>query len=381
MSSNKYGQFFTKNEILQNTVYEFIKNNPSEILEPSVGRGDLVYYIKQKMKTKFDMYEIDKNIKNFLINKSEIKFENFLTAKIKKKYDTIIGNPPYIRTPSGNLYIDFINKCIDLLNDNGELIFIVPSDFLKLTSATNTIDKMMKNGVITHIFHPNNELMFENANIDIFVFRYWKNNKSVNPNKILYNKSILYMYHNNGIITFSTKVINNRIQYVSDFFDAYVGFISGRDSVFLNDKLGNINMLYDKNVTRKYILLLEKPTNKTPVERYIIKHKKELMEREIREFNNDNWWEWGALRNFNIIQENYGKPCIYIKNLTRSEQIAFKGNVQYFTAGLLMLLPKNNKINLKKFVDYFNSNDFKQHHMYSGRFKIGQKNLENAIVY
>ena len=34
---------------------------------------------------------------------------------------------------------------------------------------------MMNNGIFTHIFHPNDEKMFENANIDIIVFRYYKN--------------------------------------------------------------------------------------------------------------------------------------------------------------------------------------------------------------
>ena len=46
MSNQKhFGQYFTKNVDLQKKVYEFIHNNPETILEPSVGRGDLVKYI------------------------------------------------------------------------------------------------------------------------------------------------------------------------------------------------------------------------------------------------------------------------------------------------------------------------------------------------
>jgi hypothetical protein len=41
----KLGQYFTKNIILQEKVYEFILNDPEIILEPSVGRGDLVKFI------------------------------------------------------------------------------------------------------------------------------------------------------------------------------------------------------------------------------------------------------------------------------------------------------------------------------------------------
>ena len=73
------------------------------------------------------------------------------------------------------MYIEFTEKCYNLLDDNGELIFIVPSDFLKLTSASKLLNVMMTNGTFTHIFHPHNEKMFENASIDVIVFRYCKN--------------------------------------------------------------------------------------------------------------------------------------------------------------------------------------------------------------
>ena len=63
-----------------------------------------------------------------------------------------------------------------MLDDNGELIFIVPSDFFKLTSASKLLNKMMLNGFFTHIYHPHNEKMFANAFIDVIVFRYLKNN-------------------------------------------------------------------------------------------------------------------------------------------------------------------------------------------------------------
>ena len=42
------GQYFTTNIKLKEKVYEFIKNNPDEILEPSVGRCDLVDFIIRK---------------------------------------------------------------------------------------------------------------------------------------------------------------------------------------------------------------------------------------------------------------------------------------------------------------------------------------------
>ena len=65
-----------------------------------------------------------------------VVYGDFMKQTITKTYKTIVGNPPYVRTKKGNLYIDFTEKCYNLLDDNGELIFIVPSDFLKLTCAS-----------------------------------------------------------------------------------------------------------------------------------------------------------------------------------------------------------------------------------------------------
>jgi tRNA1(Val) A37 N6-methylase TrmN6 len=119
IKKSELGQYFTTAESLQQKVYEFILNKPKLILEPSIGAGDLINYVLSKSpKIKFDMYEIDSDI-NFLetINKKKINFGNFLEKNITVKYDTIIGNPPYVKTSKGNLYIDFIEKCYDLLND------------------------------------------------------------------------------------------------------------------------------------------------------------------------------------------------------------------------------------------------------------------------
>lgn len=157
------GQYFTTNLELKDIVYSFIMNEPKNILEPSIGQGDLVSYtMKKNPNVSFDMYEIDTKIKMLdNIDRNKIVFGDFMTQKINKLYKTIIGNPPYVRTKKGNLYIDFIEKCFNLLDINGELIFIIPSDFFKLTSATKILNKMMKEGTFTHIYHPHNEKLFE----------------------------------------------------------------------------------------------------------------------------------------------------------------------------------------------------------------------------
>ena len=372
---NELGQYFTTNKKLKKTILKFIKNNPKLILEPSIGQGDLVKYINKKLNIKFDMYEIDKNIKLLKgINKKEINYTNFLETKIDKLYKTIIGNPPYIRTKSGNLYIDFIKKCYNLLDKNGELIFIVPSDFLKLTSSVELLNEMLLKGSFTHIYHPEEENLFENANINIIIFRY---QKDIIKKKIKYNSKKLYLYNSNGLITFSHQKKNNMVLF-KNYFHIYVGIVSGKDDIYKNE-LGNISVLTSKLKEDKYIFIKSYPSDNKKINEYLLKNKNILLQRKIRKFNDKNWFEWGAPRNIKTIEENKGKECIYIYNLTRKKEIAFKDKVKYFGGNLLILIPKY-KLDLDKIVKFLNSDDFKINYIFSGRFKIGHRQISNSYL-
>lgn len=372
------GQYFTTHTELKEKVFEFILNNPSNILEPSIGQGDLITFIADKIPSiTFDMYEIDTQLKILeKIEKDKIIYGDFMKQTITKTYKTIVGNPPYVRTKKGNLYIDFTEKCYNLLDENGELIFIVPSDFLKLTSASNLLNTMMTNGTFTHIFHNNNEKMFVNASIDVIVFRYCKN--SLIEKKVLYNNKLLYITNSNGLITFGEEENNNSAIF-QDYFDIYVGLVSGKEEVYKNEELGNIEVLNGEDNVNKYIYIENYPSDNININNHLFKHKKELIERGIRKFNETNWFEWGAPRNITTINANLGKECIYIYNLTRKTNVGFVGKVQYFGGGLIMLKPKKN-CNLNNIVSYINSNIFKDNFMFSGRFKIGHRQICNSHI-
>jgi adenine-specific DNA-methyltransferase len=377
---NNLGQYFTKNLDLQNKVYEFILNNPNTILEPSCGRGDLIKYIQsQNNNINFDLYEIDNNIQHIIDN--NIIYCDFLQEHITNLYKTIIGNPPYVKTKSGNLYIDFIKKCYNLLENNGELIFIIPSDFFKLTSSSKLLNEMLNNGTFTHIYHPHNENLFENASIDIIIFRYCKNNEL--NNEVLYNDELKYLINKNGLITFENNNINdNNIILFSQLFEIAVGQVSGCEEIYKNNDFGNIELITEKDVKKSYILIDEFPTQNEELNNYMLSNKEKLINRKIRKFNENNWYEWGALRNIKLVQDNFNKDCIYIHNLSRKEEVAFIDKVNYFNGNLLIMIPKeNNNINLQIIVDYLNNNEFKKNYIYSGRFKIGHKNLCNSYIH
>jgi len=377
-SKHKLGQYFTTHSELKENIFEFILNNPSNILEPCIGRGDLITFITEKIPSiTFDMYEIDKKIKLLNeIQKDKVIYGDFIKQTVTKTYKTIIGNPPYVRTKKGNLYIEFTEKCYNLLDDNGELIFIVPSDFLKLTSASTLLNIMMTNGTFTHIFHPGNEKMFENASIDVIIFRYCKNSSI--EKKVLYNDNIRYIINSDGLITFGEEENNNSVMF-RDYFDIYVGLVSGKEEVYKNKELGNIEVLNGESKVDKYIYIENYPCENDKINKFLLQYKKILIERGIRKFNENNWFEWGAPRNISSINTNLGKDCIYICNITRKQNVSFLGKVQYFGGGLIMLKPKK-PCNLNNIVSYINSNTFKDNFMFSGRFKIGHRQICNSYI-
>ena len=384
----KLGQYFTTNNELKEKVFSFILNKPKTILEPSIGQGDLVVHVTDKIKNiKFDMYEIDKDIKilDAMVKKEDnigkVIYGDFMIQDISKKYATIIGNPPYIRTKKGNLYIDFTNKCYNLLDTNGEIIFIVPSDFLKLTSASKLLNEMMSNGTFTHIYHPHNENLFENAAIDVIVFRYCKNNSL--EKKVLYNDNIMYITNSSGLITFNEEQNENNIMF-KDKFDIYVGIVSGKEEVYKNAEIGNIEVLNGKDKKEKYIYIEKYPCENEDINNYLLENKPVLLERAIKKFNDNNWFEWGAPRNITSIRANINKDCIYIYNLTRQNNVAFIGKVGYFGGSLIMLKPKDgcnmNETKLIKIIEYLNSNTFKKNFIFSGRFKLGHRQISNSYI-
>ena len=384
-SKHALGQYFTTHIELKKKVLEFILNEPANILEPCIGRGDLITFITDKLSSiTFDMYEIDATIKLLDdIQEDKVIYADFMKQVIAKTYKTIIGNPPYIRTKKRNLYIDFTEKCYNLLEDDGELIFIVPADFLKLTSASKLLNKMMDNGTFTHIYHPHNEKMFEDASIDVLIFRYCKNRLKVK--QVLYNDKLLYITNSNGLITFgeentiaSSGSSGDSIMF-QEYFNIYVGLVSGKEDVFKNEELGNIEVLNGEDKVNIYIYINKYPCENEKVNTHLLHHKKALIDRGIRKFDEYNWFEWGAPRNITTINNNIDKDCIYIYNLTRRPNVAFLGKVKYFGGGLIMLKPKK-ECNLNSIVSYMNSNKFKDNFMFSGRFKIGHRQISNSYI-
>lgn len=374
--SKELGQYFTIDDNLQQYVFDRVKNKGYTLLEPSFGAGHLLNkFLDFDKNYPMHCFEIDDKIKSVVSfgEKQKVEYCNFLSKDFTCKFKTIIGNPPYVKHSHGNLYIDFTKKCFELLDEEGELIFIVPSDFIKATSASTIISDMAKVGTFTDFLFPHNEKLFNNASVDVVVFRY---QKGIINDKSIINDEEKYCHINEGLITFSDEPVSGQI--VSNVFSVYVGLVSGKDEIY-KVPFGNVNILTDKDKVEKFIFTNTFPTSNSYINNHLLSNKEQLISRRIKKFNENNWFEWGAPRNLKTIENNIGKECIYVRNITRKKEVAFKGQVSYFGGKLLCLIPKY-ETDIDKIIEYLNSETFKNSYTYSGRFKIGHRQLSLALL-
>lgn len=361
------GQFFTPQDIVEKMVG--LRRNQGRILEPSSGQGAFLNYL--------DTDAVAIEIDGSLTDDPRVVISDYFAYPTTHKFDTIIGNPPYVRFQDigqttreklpmelfdhrSNLYLFFIAKSISHLNPNGELIFITPRDFLKATSAKNLNEMLFRCGTMTHYYELGDTQIFDNAAPNCAIWRWEKDNVE----RQMVTGAMFQCV--NGQIYFSQGSRGK----LSDFFDIKVGAVSGADDVFTNDKQGSIKMVC--STTAK-----DGKTRRMIYNRYdhsLVPHKERLLNRRIRQFNEHNWWEWGR------------KYCdregerIYVNGKTRNKDPFFVSETKAYDGSVLALFPKNG-VDLDFAVQKLNSTNWQElGFVCDGRLLFTQRSLANAPV-
>jgi adenine-specific DNA-methyltransferase len=383
------GQFFTtKNRVLD--VLIGLMSNDGTIFEPSAGQGHIISAIEKKHNREIFGVELDSNKVETKICNSQIEIDNFFNyIKTCGSFDTVIGNPPFVKLKNveksvieslpekipanGNLYYFFIKYCVSLLKHDGELIFIVPKEWLYNVSAQFVRDYLSENGGFTHFIDCGEEKLFDDADVPaLCIFRYQKGflgdlKYYENLDNFYLNKFIIKKTRYSNTITFSDDEYNGKR--IHDYFDVKVGLVTGAEKVFkvpTNVELQNdylINIVGTNGSTSRYVFVDNiKNFNDIPqdVQTYLLSKKENLVNRKIKKFNENNWWFYGAMRNFNLMNSN--RKRIYGLMKTRKDKIFWKGEeFEFFGGGLIGLFLKPQiDIDINIFVKYLNSKDFKK---------------------
>lgn len=420
-NKEKYGQFFTKNnevlEILTSLISPDKKNK--KILEPSCGEGFILKKLEELEYENVLGIEIDNTLQK-INNSIPINYQSFFSYN--NKVDVIIGNPPFVQYKNienntkkeieifseysklGNLYYLFIHYSIDLLNENGELIFIVPKEWIFTTSARPLRKYIYKNGIISHFIDLGEQRVFDDANLpSLCIFKFVKQNQDTNYYKINYSSHILgeslsyqikQLYIDDDFnILIGNKVeidkIKNCPKKVKDVFNVKVGLVTGADNIFnitnnlnfLKIKDNNIiNILTTKGI-QKYIYIpnnYQKNEINPKILLYLDKNKDYLK-------NKKDLYKYTAYRNIKTMEEYIDYNKIFVYQKTRKINPFFIDNSIYFNGALLGLFPIDKEIDLNKYLDYFNSEDFleimKIYNLYSNnKITIQQATLEKLPI-
>lgn len=383
------GQVYTPDYIVEFMLS--LVENQGRTLEPSCGAGAFTKYLSG------DVVSIDVDDTNL---PSHSIRKNFFNYSKKEKFDTVIGNPPYVKHTNitkttkklldytlldnrSNLYLFFIEKCVKHLKENGELIFITPRDFIKATSCAKLNTWLSSKGRFTHFIDLGDSKVFPDAILNCAIWRFEKN-KSKGKIKYLtlslsakqlenelqspkYEKREFLINEGQIIITNETLVVP-----FSSIASVKVGAVSGMDSVFSNAKYGNKDFVFSKTVstgnTRRMVWSDDGENS------YLKKNKKLLLTRKIKQFDESNWWTWG--RSYPITDAKR----VYVNTKTRNNKPFFLHPCNNFDGSVLAIFPKFN-INLTEFRDALNELDWESLGFVSGgRFLFSQKSLESMLL-
>lgn len=381
------GQVFTPHSVVD--LMLGLRENSGRVLEPSSGNGAFSSRIDNCVSIEIDPTHADDKTLQI----------DFFDYSPEEKFETIIGNPPYVRYQDisprtkiklssqifdsrSNLYLFFIEKCLDHLSPKGELIFIVPRDFLKSTSSIQLNRYLYSIGTITHLIDLGDSRVFSGAVPNCVIFRFEKGNFSRNTKYLVLNMNgsdTLNMYALNwqerlfqevsGQLVFSSS--NSNLQMIQ-IADIKVGAVSGLDAIYANEEFGNRDFVFSETARTGKTRRMVWAQSIDEVTPYLYKRKEKLMARKIRRFNENNWWEWG--RGYPLNE----KPRVYVNCKTRFVRPFFQHECKHFDGSVLGVFPKKD-IDLSEFVSDLNSISWEDLGFYcDGRFIFSQRSLENA---
>lgn len=167
------------------TVYTLLDNYeiiyPEDvILEPGAGSGNIIRALRERgYKNHIDAVELRVeeycNLSNYA---DQVLIYDYLSPLINtngRKYDVIIGNPPY------SLAQEFIDKSLELLAPGGRLIFLLRTNFLESKKRFEWWQDKLPNGL--YVLHSRPSFTGKGTDATSYAWFVWE--KSRYRNKFL----------------------------------------------------------------------------------------------------------------------------------------------------------------------------------------------------
>lgn len=370
------GQVFTPARIV--TLMLSLQQNRGRTLEPSAGDGAFSKHIPDCVAIELDAQVAPKGA----------LLQNFFAYPSAEKFSTVIGNPPYVRFQDietatralldnkgfdgrSNLYLFFIKKAVEHLAPAGELIFIVPRDFIKLTAARTLNSWLYERGTITHWIETGDERIFRDAVPNCAIFRFELGN---------YTRTTQWRALNDA--SWQTRIfteMGGQLAFLdqglsvpfSSLFEVKVGAVSGSDPSFTHPE-GNVEFVCSKTqatgVTRRMLYNVFHPG--------LLPHKERLLARRVRRFDEANWWAWGRA------YHDTPNRRIYVNGKTRRPHPFFVHESTAYDGSILAIFPKNPAMDVGLATTLLNhAVPWEQlGFVVGGRFVFSQRSLETCLL-
>lgn len=381
-----YGQVFTPAGVVEFMLG--LRRNRGRVLEPACGDGAFFERLPGAVGLEIDPAHCPAGAMNL----------DFFAYPESEKFDTIVGNPPYVRyrdieprtrallrtdgfDSRSNLYLFFIDKCLRHLAPGGELIFITPRDFLKSTSARGVNRRLWELGTITDAIELGDHRVFPGAVPNCLIWRFQREDAShitrfaEAPRAARLADALgRPAWERRRFLYCAGHLLFTRGDYplrLSQLCFVRVGAVSGDDAIYADEVNGTLDFVCSMTArtgrTRRMIWCPQAPH---PA---LLAHRQRLLARRIRRFDASNWWQWG--RGYFHSE----RPRVYVNGKTRGARPFFTHPCIHYDGSVLALFPHDPALDVQRLCDALNEVAWDDlGFVCDGRYLFSQRSLENA---
>jgi len=386
------GQVFTPEAVVRAMLA--LRRNAGRVLEPSCGDGAFLRHLPGAVGLELDPDHCPPGAQAI----------DFFAYPEREQFDTIIGNPPYVRFQDipastrslisrgdhgrcldgrSNLYLFFVEKCLRHLKPGGELIFITPRDFLKATSAVKLNRVLAEAGSITDAIELGDARVFAEAVPNCLI---WRFEKGASACAMRYCEIGVgddlgaalaqpaweprHFLECGGHLMFAQGDYPLRL---SDLAFVKVGAVSGADELYTDEVHGNRDFVCSSTVStgRTRRMIWTEPGQPAPA--VLKSHKARLLQRKVTRFDESNWWMWGRMHH------RSAQPRVYVNGRTRVAQPFFIHECTDYDGAVMAVFPRRADVDIAAFRAALNAVDWADlGFVCDGRFLFTQRSLENA---
>ena len=386
------GQVFTPEPVVRAMLA--LRRNTGRVLEPSCGDGAFLRHLPGAVGLELDPDHCPPGAQAI----------DFFAYPEHEQFDTIIGNPPYVRFQDipastrsliaraghghcldarSNLYLFFVDKCLRHLKPGGELIFITPRDFLKATSAVKLNRLLAEAGSITDAIELGDARVFADAVPNCLIWRFEKGASAramrhceIGVGDDLGAALAQPVWEPRHFLECGGHLMFARGDYplrLSEIAFVKVGAVSGADELYADAVHGNRDFVCSSTVSTGHTRRMIWTEPGEPAPAVLRPHKTRLLQRKVTRFDESNWWMWGRMHHRST------QPRVYVNGKTRVAQPFFIHACTDYDGAVLAVFPRRADVDLSAFRAALNAVDWADlGFVCDGRYLFTQRSLENA---